>query len=198
MGAFDDLKCDAEIMRETNADAFNYNIEGILTNGSKNVTVQSAGRIKTGFALSGSGIPASTVIESITDNSTIVISIAATITGTVLLTIELYTDAELQALKFTSSKNDLKKDIRDSFKMKDTTDNDATIDLIVTDYEVKLKTALLYIQLFYYYFEKQQGEDSLEFDRMKYYEKMYKSEKSQFVNMKIDTFETSRAVEFYR
>ena len=97
-----------------------------------------------------------------------------------------YTDAQLKALNYDTSIEKMKLDIRTILNLiDDDTDND-TLDDIADKYEDRLERALMYLQLHYFYFYNQEGEDSKSYDRMKYYESAYEAEKSYFSNFKID------------
>jgi len=90
-----------------------------------------------------------------------------------------YSDASIVALNKTIAKQEMENDLRSELSLNPTD----SIDDYVAKYEDFLRVSLMYKQLYYFYFERNKGEDSKEYYRMKEYLRKYEQSKGYFSKM---------------
>ena len=95
------------------------------------------------------------------------------------------TDKEIISLNKTMAKVILKQDIVSIFRLAETDTN--SIDSYVDKYAENFKLALMYLQLYLYYFERDAGEGSKARFRLEAYFGSYQALKSNFKNFDITT-----------
>jgi len=94
-----------------------------------------------------------------------------------------YSDAAIVALNKTIAKTEMENDLRNELSLNPTD----SIDEYVDKYADFLRVSLMYKQLYYFYFERNKGEDSKEYYRMKEYLRKYEQSKAYFSKMILNT-----------
>lgn len=94
-----------------------------------------------------------------------------------------YSDAAIVALNKTIAKQEMENDLRTELSLNPSDSLDDYVDKYV-DY---LRVSLMYKQLYYFYFERNKGEDSKEYYRMKEYLRKYEQSKAYFSKMVLNT-----------
>lgn len=97
------------------------------------------------------------------------------------------TDAQIKAMKKETAKNQLLIDLRLRLKLTDTTANNTIIDDIADKYEDSLTRALMYLQLYYFYYEVNQGEGSLSNYRMEKNKLAYEAIEANFTSFEVES-----------
>lgn len=95
-----------------------------------------------------------------------------------------YTDEELTALKRSGALKRLRIDIVNEMNLAD--GSDAIMDEVVSKYADRLNNALTLLQLQMFYFENNDGEGSITYERYLSYTTRYNDLRSKFNEMKID------------
>jgi hypothetical protein len=92
-------------------------------------------------------------------------------------------DNELKAIKKTIAKQQLKDDITDSvnppLRYGNTTDM-TNLDSLTDKYYTEIQTALMYLQLYWYYYDNSTDRESRAYIRMLHYQKLYNNKKTEF------------------
>lgn len=96
-----------------------------------------------------------------------------------------FTDAELIALKQTQSKSEMLLDLQEAYGFELETDDD--FEEILDDHTSRLREALSCKQLYWYFFENDMGEGSVNRDKANKYKQMYDNYKKQFKALKKDS-----------
>jgi hypothetical protein len=94
-----------------------------------------------------------------------------------------YSDAAIVALNKTIAKHEMENDLRTELSLNPSDSLDEYVDKYV-DF---LRISLMYKQLYYFYFERNKGEDSKEYYRMKEYLRKYEQSKAYFSKMVLNT-----------
>ena len=94
-------------------------------------------------------------------------------------------DSEIIALKQTQAKSDMFLDLQEVFGFDSTTDTD--LESLLDDHTARLREALSYKQLYWYFFENDSGEGTINRERMNRYAKMYADAKKGFKALKQDS-----------
>lgn len=94
-----------------------------------------------------------------------------------------YSDATIVALNKTIAKQEMENDLRTELSLNPSD----SLDDYVEKYEDFLRVSLMYKQLYYFYFERNKGEDSKEYYRMKEYMRKYEQSRAYFSKMVLNT-----------
>lgn len=115
-----------------------------------------------------------------------------------ILTTTRYNDAALIALMQTTAKNKLKTDLMLKVKIPDsTTDHDTYIDEIIDKYTEIMQNALMYLQLYYYYYQNDEI-GSLNESRKRENWYMYDAIAATFNTFKTDNIQSSGLIRMTR
>lgn len=98
-----------------------------------------------------------------------------------LSSLQNFSDAELENLNRDAALDDLKNDLKYA-----TGYTDSEIDTLADNHAEFLTRALTYRQLFYYFFDFGNGENTYDETKMNYYEKEYAALANDFQKLKLD------------
>jgi hypothetical protein len=115
-----------------------------------------------------------------------------------ILTTNDYSDAALVSLKYNVAKNQLKHDMRQSLGLGDNTTDNTRLDDVTDKYETDIQNALMYLQLYWFFVEVNDGEGTKNNDRMKQYKGAYEQAKREFASMRLDDYVHSQVVNLIR
>jgi len=177
--SFADIRMNADIFRDSNRDILTKSISVTLTSADATVVTSSTSGLLAGQSISGLGIATGATILSITNKTTFELSANATKTAQEMAVIELYSDAQLQDMKYDVAVGKLKSDLQNDLNIADD-DLADVLETIATNYETVIKGALLYLQSMFFYFEILGNKEGKEYMRYKYYAGEYDRQRLLF------------------
>jgi hypothetical protein len=99
-------------------------------------------------------------------------------------------DATVIATKKEQAKRDMLLDLFEAFGINDETDSD--FETILDTYTDRLREALSCKQLYWYFLEKDMGQGTINNERYKHYDRLYKSQRQLFSSLRTDGSKVTR------
>lgn len=111
-----------------------------------------------------------------------------------------YTDDDLLEMSYkTVAKEELKQDLCSIFGWKISNSADmSTLDTLINDYQTDFQTCLMYLQLFYYFQNLDEGDGSKTNTRMNFYRTKYKEKLTQIQNFKVGEYNRAISIRMKR